>query len=194
MPELPDVETLARMLRRRTTGSRIHRVRILSPATIRSPAPRTFVRLMRGRRIERVGRRSGLRRLAEEPLARRFTLDRFRGLLRGRRGMLKALLLRQDLVAGIGNLYADEILFQARLRPARPVESLRPPDVARLHGAIRAVLRRATDGLARSGSGKAAATLLDARGREGACPRCGRALAAARVAGRGTYYCRACQR
>ena len=264
MPELPDVETLARMLRRRTAGSRIHRVRILSPATIRSPAPRTFVRLMRGRRIERVGRRgkyllidlhgaltliihlrmtgdlaiapadaplhphtrvlfalggeelrfvdqrrfghmdllpaarvdrlSGLRRLGEEPLARGFTLDRFRPLLRGRHGMLKGLLLRQDLVAGIGNLYADEILFQARLRPARPVESLRPPDVARLHGAIRAVLRRATDGLARSGSGKAAATLLDARGREGACPRCGRALAAARVAGRGTYYCRACQR
>src|SRR5205807_2044011 len=132
----------------------------------------------------RVDRLSGLRRLGEEPLARRFTLDRFRGLLRGRRGMLKALLLRQDLVAGIGNLYADEILFQARLRPARPAESLRPPDVARLHGAIRAVLRRATDGLARSGSGKAAATLLDARGREGACPRCGRALAAASVRGR----------
>ena len=106
--------------------------------------------------------------------------------------MLKGLLLRQDLVAGIGNLYADEILFQARLRPARPVESLRPPDVARLHGAIRAVLRRATDGLARSG--RPTATLLDARGRGGACPRCGRALAAARVAGRGTYYCRACQR
>ncbi|HTD47408.1 MAG TPA: bifunctional DNA-formamidopyrimidine glycosylase/DNA-(apurinic or apyrimidinic site) lyase [bacterium] len=262
MPELPDVETLARTLRRRTAGRRIDRVRVLSPKTIRSPAPRAFARLMRGRRIERVGRRgkyllidldgaltlivhlrmtgdfaiapagaplhphtrvlfalgaeelrfvdqrrfghmdllpaarvhrlSGLRRLGEEPLARGFTLNRFRPLLRGRRGMLKGLLLRQDLVAGIGNLYADEILFQARLRPARPVESLRPPDVARLHGAIRAVLRRATDGLARSG--RPGATLLDARGRGGACPRCGRALVPARVAGRGTYYCRACQR
>src|SRR2546430_11095039 len=57
MPELPDVETLARTLRRSAVGRRLHRVRILSPATIRSPAPRAFARLMRGRRIVRVGRR-----------------------------------------------------------------------------------------------------------------------------------------
>lgn len=262
MPELPDVETLARALRRSTTGRRIHGVRILSPGTIRSPSPRTFGRLLRGRRIVRVGRRgkyllidldgaltlivhlrmtgdlalapagaplhphtrvlfaldgeelrftdqrrfghmdllpaarvhrlSGLRRLGAEPLDRGFTVNRFRALLRGRRGMLKALLLRQDLVAGIGNLYADEILFRARLRPARAVESLRPPEVTRLHAAIRGVLRKATDGLARSGS--PAAPFLDARERGGACPRCGRPLVAARIAGRGTYYCRACQR
>lgn len=262
MPELPDVESLARTLRRETAGRRIDRVRIISPATIRSPGPQAFARLLRGRRIARVGRRGkyllidldggltlivhlrmtgdltiaragaplhphtrvlfslngdelrfvdqrrfghmdlvpaaqthrlpGLDRLGEEPLARGFTLERFRRLVRGRRGMLKSLLLRQDLVAGIGNLYADEILFRARLRPARRVESLRPPDVARLYNAIRTVLRQATDALARSKGGEA--NLLPLREHGGACPRCGRPLVAARIAGRGTYYCRFCQR
>ncbi|HKV46344.1 MAG TPA: DNA-formamidopyrimidine glycosylase [bacterium] len=262
MPELPDVETVARMLRRRTVGRRIVRAKILSPSTIRSPAPRAFVRLVRGRRIERVGRRGkyllvaldgaftlvvhlrmtgdlavaprgtplhrhtrvvfaldgdelrfvdqrrfghmdllpaaavsglpGFQRLGVDPTSRGFTLGRFRTRLRGRRGSLKSLLLRQDLVAGIGNLYADEILFQARLRPARPVESLRPAEVTRLHRVIRAVLRRAIEAL--SGSRRPIGDLLDTRERGAACPRCGRALLVTRIAGRGTYYCRACQR
>lgn len=91
----------------------------------------------------------GLARLGMEPLDRRFTLEAFRRILRGRRGALKALLLRQDLIAGIGNIYADAILFQARLWPARAVHALRPADLARLHEAIRAVLRQATMSLSR---------------------------------------------
>ena len=261
MPELPDVETVRRMLQRAVGGRRIRRVTVLSPSTIRSPAPRLFVRRLRGRRLESVDRRgkylligleraatlivhlrmtgdfavvprtvprdphtrvvfslngdelrfidqrrfghmdllptaelrgSALARLGAEPLSRRFTLAEFRSLLRGRRGAVKALLLRQDVIAGIGNLYADEILFQARLHPARPVDSLIPGDAARLYRTVRSVLRRATAALSRSG--QPAGAFFAARTGGGACPRCGRPLTVQTVAGRTTYYCAFCQR
>jgi formamidopyrimidine-DNA glycosylase len=261
MPELPDVETVRRMLHRTVGGRRIGRVRVLSPSTVRSPAVHLFARRLRGRRIEAVGRRgkylliglegslalvvhlrmtgdfvvaprtsppdphtrvvfslngkelrfvdqrrfghmdllptaelprSGLARLGAEPLDRGFTLAEFRRLLRGRRGALKALLLRQDVIAGIGNLYADEILFQARLHPARRVESLRARQVARLYAAVRSVLRNATRALSRYG--RPVGAFLAARSRGAACPRCGRALRAQPIAGRTTFFCAACQR
>ncbi len=132
------------------------------------------------------------RRLGAEPLDPAFTPARFREIFRGHRGTLKPLLLRQDLIAGIGNLYADEILFQARLSPRRPAASLRPAQVTRLYRAIRTVLRRAIDSLSRYG--RPAGRLLAARTRGGACPRCGRPLRTATVGGRTSYYCGACQR
>jgi formamidopyrimidine-DNA glycosylase len=264
MPELPDVETVRRMLQRTIGGRRIGRVTVLSPSTVRSPASRRFERRLRGRRIHAIDRRGkylliglegvltlvvhlrmtgdfeiaprtvardphtrvvfsfdgkelrfvdqrrfghmdlvptaelqawGLARLGAEPLDRQFTLDQFRRILRGRRGGLKALLLRQDLIAGIGNIYADAILFQARLQPARALGSLRPADIARLHQSIRTVLRRATIGLSRYGKPVGeVGEFLRARESGGRCPRCGRPLTVSRVAGRTTYWCRACQR
>ena len=134
----------------------------------------------------------GLRQLGEEPLDPAFTLARFREILRGRRGALKPLLLRQDLIAGIGNIYADEILFQARLRPDRPVPSLRPAQLTRLYRAIRAVLGRAVERLSRYG--RSEGDLSAVRGKGGACPRCGRTLRTARIGGRTAYYCAFCQR
>lgn len=262
MPELPDVETLARMLRRRIRGRRIRRVRVLTPSTVRSPDPATFTRMLRGRRVRMVDRRGkylllglsgdltlvthlrmtgdlvvtrpaapthphtrvifeidglhlrfvdlrrfghmdlltpqglarfpGLARLGVEPLGPEFTLSRLRALLRGRRGALKVLLLRQDLVAGIGNIYADEILWLARLHPGRGAAGLGPTSVARLHRAIRTVLARAVEGLSRYG--RPVGRFLDARDRDGVCPRCGRPLAVERIAGRTTYFCPHCQR
>src|SRR5713226_1419136 len=70
-----------------------------------------------------------LQRIGAEPLDRAFTLRRWRQILAGRRGTVKSLLLRQDLVAGIGNLYADEILWQSRIHPARLASRLRPEEV-----------------------------------------------------------------
>lgn len=131
-------------------------------------------------------------RLGPEPLAPGFTRARFRDRLWGRRGMLKPLLLRQEVLAGIGNLYADEILYQARLHPGRRVESLRSEEVRRLYLAIRKVLRRATVAMARAGEPVGA--LLAVREAGGACPRCGTPLAARRLGGRATYFCPACQR
>ena len=262
MPELPDVETVVRMLRRRVVGGRIDRIRVLDPSVVRSPAPALFARRVRGRAIQAVRRRGkyllirleggstivghlrmtgdfsvvprrepirphtrlvvgldgtdlrftdqrrfghvdlvathalddfpALRRLGVEPLGPAFTPDRFRGILRTRRGSLKGLLLRQDLIAGIGNLYADEILFQARLRPARHVESLRPAEVRRLYHAIGDTLRRGVESLSRRRA--AVGDLMQIRARDGACPRCGGPLRSATVAGRTTYFCPRCQR
>lgn len=134
----------------------------------------------------------GLRRLGDEPLDPAFTPARFREILRGRRGAVKALLLRQDLIAGIGNIYADEILFQARLRPGRSAASLRPAHLARLYRAIRTVLGRAVERLTRYGRSEGA--LGASRRKGGTCPRCGRVLRIATVGGRTAYYCAFCQR
>jgi formamidopyrimidine-DNA glycosylase len=133
-----------------------------------------------------------LRRLGVEPLARSFTLRQFRALLNRRRGAVKSLLLRQEVVAGIGNIYADEILFQARLYPARRVESLRPAEVRRLYQAVRRVRRRATAGLARYR--RPIGDLLPGRERGGVCVRCGGPITMLRIGGRATYYCPSCQR
>src|SRR5207247_9824631 len=82
-------------------------------------------------------------RLGLEPLSASFTLTRWNALVHGRRGTIKSLLLRQDLIAGIGNIYADEILWQARVHPARPAHRLREGELARLYRIVRRVLRRA---------------------------------------------------
>lgn len=262
MPELPDVESVARMLRRRLRGHRIRRVHFVTPSTVRFPDPPAFARLLRGRRVQDIGRRGkyllitlednltlvvhlrmtgdfvitqpddpvdrhariifhlddrqlrftdqrrfghmdlltpdqlsrfpGLVRMGIEPLEREFTLRQFRMILRGRRGTLKSVLLRQDLIAGIGNIYADEILWEARLHPARSAATLRPDQIARLHRTIRRVLRRAVERLSRSR--RPVGRFLDARDQTGRCPRCGRPLRIARIAGRTTYFCLFCQR
>ena len=80
-----------------------------------------------------------------EPLSDEFTVRAFRTRLRRRRGRLKSLLLDQSFIAGVGNIYADEALWRARLHPLRTTEGLRPPDEARLYRAIREVLSEAIE-------------------------------------------------
>jgi formamidopyrimidine-DNA glycosylase len=141
------------------------------------------------------------RRLGPEPLGT-LSARRLSERLARRRAPLKAALLDQRTVAGMGNIYADEALWDARLHPLRPAGSLTSDEVARLHRAIRRALRR---GIARQG-----ATLSDYRtpdgnrgsmqeefrvyGRGGKpCDRCGTPIEKTRVAGRGTWYCPRCQ-
>ncbi|MBX5476199.1 MAG: bifunctional DNA-formamidopyrimidine glycosylase/DNA-(apurinic or apyrimidinic site) lyase [Clostridia bacterium] len=141
-------------------------------------------------------------RLGPEPLSRAFTAERWAQILAGRRAPIKALLLDQHSVAGLGNIYADEALWRARVHPARPAASLAKEDVARLHRAVRRVLREAIDHRGttlrdyRDGAGQAGgyAPHLRVYGRAGQpCRRCGRTLEKTVVAGRGTTYCPACQ-
>lgn len=134
----------------------------------------------------------GLRALGVEPLSSDFTLPRFEALIRARRLGVKALLLRQDLIAGIGNLYADEILWQARLHPARTTDTLTSRQATLLWRTIKRVLTRAIR--ERSQYGGAVGTFLQARARDGRCPRGHGALRVARVGGRTTYFCPRCQR
>src|ERR687891_2562795 len=133
-----------------------------------------------------------------EPLGPRFTSEWLAAQLARRRAPLKAVLLDQRVVAGLGNIYADEALWRARLSPLRPAASLASEEVRRLHRAIRAALRT---GIARQGStltdyatpdGSPGAMQDEFRvyGRDGRpCPRCHTTIAKTRVSGRGTWYC-----
>jgi len=121
-------------------------------------------------------------------------LDRRRvlELLSKRRGGLKAALMDQTLLAGIGNLLADEILWQARLHPKRTTSSLSERERSALVSSLRRVVRESIDydSVARKRS-----WLSHVRGRAGAvCPRCGTPLARTVVAGRTTNFCPECQK
>jgi formamidopyrimidine-DNA glycosylase len=141
------------------------------------------------------------RRLGPEPLTR-LTSERLGARLGGRRTTLKAALLDQRTVAGLGNIYVDEALWYARLSPLRPAGSLNGEELTRLLRGIRRALRL---GIARQGAtlrdyatpdGGQGAMQREFRvyGREGEpCDRCGRPIGKTRVAGRGTWYCAHCQ-
>ncbi len=141
-------------------------------------------------------------RVGDEPLDALFTAARLGERLAGRRTSLKAALLDQRTLAGMGNIYADEALWRARLNPLRPAAGLDRAELRRLHCGIRAALEQ---GLARQGS-----TLRDYRlpdggggsmqdefrvyGRDGEpCRRCRTTITKTRVGGRGTWFCPRCQ-
>jgi formamidopyrimidine-DNA glycosylase len=141
-------------------------------------------------------------RLGEEPLVAAFTAKGLGERLEGRRAPLKAALLDQRTLAGLGNIYVDEALWYAKLHPLRPAGSLERDELRRLHRAIRKALEL---GIARQGSTLSDYRLPDgseggmqkefrAYGRTGEpCDRCGTPLEKTRVGGRGTWYCPNCQ-
>ncbi len=290
MPELPEVETVARDIERWVAGATIHDAEVRWERTIRHPLPsERFVAEIRGARIDHVGRRAktvlvhlddgrvmtvalrmtgalivaapgapddpyarvvftladgrelryrdvrkfgriglwpggGLRprrrrrRVREdperyrvgdlfaghgpEPLARSFTFLRFLERLRHRRARLKTLLLDQSFVAGIGNIYADEALWRARLHPLRSADSLSDDEARRLYRSIRAVLRQ---GVANRGAsfsdyvggdgrpGGNAERLHVYRRTEQPCHRCGSPVRRIVVGQRSTHFCPRCQ-
>jgi len=281
MPELPEVETVARDLRGLVLGARIVGTRSTWPRTLRTHSPEAFARDVAGCKIEAVGRRAKLvvvelsgglaltihlkmtgqlfvvpsdapsdpyvRLVLEledgreirfrdirkfgrvglygrdpatgelvvepggaavfaghgpEPLDDGFTLRAFRERIRGRRGRLKPLLVDQSFVAGIGNIYADEALWRARLHPLRSAGSLRPGDERRLYGAIRTILAEAIerrgssidDYTAPEGDGSMQER-LDVYQRTGQpCPRCGRPIRRIVIGARASHFCSWCQR
>ena len=142
-------------------------------------------------------------RVGPEPLAPEFTPELLGERLAGRRAPLKAALLDQRTLAGLGNIYVDEALWRAKLHPARPAGSLGKPALIRLHDGIRETLHA---GIARQGatlrdyalpSGESGSMQDEFRvyGREGEpCERCGAAISKTRIAGRGTWFCPRCQR
>ena len=137
-------------------------------------------------------------RIGVEPLTRRFTARALADKLKRRGIPLKTAIMDQSVVGGIGNIYADESLWRARLHPRRPASSLTETEVNRLHRAIRAVLDYAvTEGAAFVPHGKAISdrAFPDCHGRAGSpCPRCGTILQKEWVGGRGTHFCPKCQK
>ncbi|WP_240134540.1 DNA-formamidopyrimidine glycosylase family protein [Streptomyces sp. MUM 178J] len=126
------------------------------------------------------------------PDARGLDLSCFLRLLSGRRGGIKSALTDQSLLAGLGNLLADEILWRARVRPDRSVRGLDDDELRRVHAAMGRVLRSSV----RAGRVPARRGWLTGRrdDAEPVCPRCGRPLASGRTAGRRTVWCEHCQR
>jgi formamidopyrimidine-DNA glycosylase len=141
-------------------------------------------------------------RVGREPLEDAYRAKHLAQRLEGRRAPIKAALLDQRTLAGVGNIYADEALWRAQIHPLTPAASLGPDEIKALHRAVRAALRA---GIRRQGS-----TLRDYRlpdGREGGaqhefkvysrggepCDRCGTPIVKTRAGGRGTWFCPCCQ-
>ena len=281
MPELPEVETVARDLRPRLVGATIVGARVSWARTLRTHDPISFGDAVAGRAVEAVGRRAkqlvielsgeaaltihlemtgqlfvvpadtpedpyvrlvleladgrelrfrDIRKFGKvglygrdpitgdlvaevggaavfaaigpEPLDEAFRIRDFRRRLRRRTGRLKPLLLDQSFLAGIGNIYADESLWRARLHPLRTVPTLRPPNERRLYESVRSVLAEAIerrgssidDYTAPDGDGSMQER-LDVYQRTGEpCPRCGRPIKRIVVGARSTHLCTWCQR
>ena len=270
MPELPEVETMARELAPLVVGATIASAWTDWPAAVRHPDPEGYRAALAGRTIAGVRRRAKwlvvdldrgalviqvkmtgqlsivpadvardphvhatwtfadgrqlrlrdvrkfarigayetatlaavLDRHGPEPLEADFTLAVFRRRLRARRARLKPLLLDQAFLAGVGNIYADEALWRARLHPLRHAHALRPADERRLYLAIRGILGEAierrgssiNDYTAPEGDGEMQEH-LDVYQRTGQpCHRCGRPVRRIVIGARGTHFCSWCQR
>src|SRR5260221_3341089 len=276
MPELPEVETVARDLRGLVVGARISGARVSWLRTLRSQDPAAFASAVVGRTIVGTGRRAklvvldlddataitihlkmtgqlfavpaslpedpylrlviefddgrelrfrdirkfgrvgvarrdpstgdlvgevggakGFKGLGPEPLDVAYTAREFRRRLRARRGRLKPLLMDQSFVAGVGNIYADEALWEARLHPLRSAASLKPADEGRLYRALRRILFEAVerrgssidDYTAPERDGSMQERLLVYQRAGEPCPRCARPIRRIIVGGRATHFC-----
>ncbi|MFO1540482.1 MAG: bifunctional DNA-formamidopyrimidine glycosylase/DNA-(apurinic or apyrimidinic site) lyase [Chloroflexota bacterium] len=279
MPELPEVETIARELDPLVRGARVVGFRTDWPRAVRHPDPATLGARIAGRTIDDVSRRAkwillalsgdavlaiqvkmtgqlfvlpadapadvhvhhvlpladgrelrirDVRKFARlalydrdaagvvrgpdgtdpldafgpEPLADEFTLARFRALVRARRSRLKPLLLDQGFLAGVGNIYADEALWRARLHPLRRADAIGPAAERALHREIRAVLaegieRRGSsidDYTAPGGDGEMQEHLAVYQRTGQPCGRCGRPIRRSVLGIRSTHFCSWCQR
>lgn len=141
-------------------------------------------------------------KMGPEPLSAEFTTAALRNIVSWHRTPIKALLLDQSAIAGIGNMWADEALFAASVHPLKPANTLTGSEIDRLHGAIIAVLERGIrkngasistyrlpDG--RTGDAQSEFRVAHRRGQE--CVACRTPLSRIKVRGRGTYYCPRCQ-
>jgi len=118
------------------------------------------------------------------PDAQAITPAQFRAAFGRGTAPVKARLLDQDVIAGIGNLLADQILWQAKINPGRPAGGLTRPEAGRLLRALRQTVNAAVDG-----GGVHTLTLIPFRRPEAACPRCGTPMAHGTVGGRTTWWC-----
>lgn len=164
--------------------------------------PRRFGRILLGTEADLLLARA-MPRLGPEPIDPDFSADALYSALRRRKAPLKAVLLDQKALAGVGNIYADESLYRARIRPDRVAHRISRASAARLHESLRESLE-----LAIRNRGSSVHTYRDAWGEMGGqqeqllvygragepCFTCGRPLSSVRIAGRTTVFCRHCQR
>lgn len=126
--------------------------------------------------------------LGPDPFREGFGLEEFRQRIEERRGSIKGTLMNQEVMAGLGNVYVDEILFQADMHPETPVDTLSGDQVRKLWRATETVMRKAVE--CRAERDRMPSSWLLPRREEGAdCPRCEGTLVKAEVNGRATYLC-----
>jgi formamidopyrimidine-DNA glycosylase len=170
---------------------------------LRYDDPRQFGRLVVGSLDELIAARAFPQRLGPEPIYGDLTEAEFERLIRARRRPVKSALLDQSFLAGVGNIYADEACFRAGIRPSRWTHRLTVRERRALYGAIQEVLENSiaargssiinyVDGFGLRGANQEQLLVYGRRGEP--CLRCGTPLQGTRLAGRGTVYCRKCQR
>ena len=139
----------------------------------------------------------GVARLGIDVLDPAFTVDALAGLLTGQRSQVKGLLTDQSVLAGVGNAYSDEVLWEVRMSPFKPASSLTDDDVARLHAALVGTIRDAVGRAEGLAAGKLKAEKksgLNVHGRAGLpCPRCGDTVREVSFATKALQYCPTCQ-
>jgi formamidopyrimidine-DNA glycosylase len=273
VPELPEVETIARELKPRIRGRKITDCIILRPDVIAHPGPAKFCREIIGEKIHDVSRKAkylilelgsekrlvfhlrlsgtmviipsgskhhkfsrlvlvlndcqllfneprvlgrvsllkdgevlpnlkGYYNLGCEPISEDFTPDYLKAKIKNRKARIKALLLDQNVCAGMGNIYSDEALFRAGIRPMRRANRITSKELQKLTKALREVIR---EGILNFGTSVSDYTRTDGKngnfqnflcvyGREGEpCRKCGTKIALKKIGNRGTRYCPKCQ-
>lgn len=136
------------------------------------------------------------KKLGPDALGEELDEETFRRLFSGKRGAVKGALMDQSLLAGIGNIFADEILFQAGLHPKTPLSALDAGAIGALYRVMRRVLETAVErgaGSERLVDRLPRGWLLPRRAENETCPRCGAGLNTVKVSGRTSYYCPECQ-
>jgi Formamidopyrimidine-DNA glycosylase len=127
-------------------------------------------------------------RLGPDPLDPVFGLKAFRRIVSKRRGAVKSLLMSQDVIAGMGNLYVDETLYRTSIHPRHPVDSLSTDEVKTIFISMRAILKEAISFKSRGGT-YPGRYLVQHREEGDRCPRCGGTIQRTVVFGRTTYFC-----
>src|SRR5919107_1416284 len=195
MPELPEVETIKEDLGELVVGSELERAEVLAPSLVEQPPTEDFASRLEGVRI------TGTRRRAKH-LIIEFDAGYLQRVIGSRRAQIKPLLLDQKVVSGIGNIYADEILYDARLHPRRKANTLSEDEWEALHAAIRSNLaagvehrgtkvRLYKDVLDRPGEYQNYLRVFEKHGQP--CPGCEGEVVREKVSGRPSHFCPACQ-
>jgi len=141
--------------------------------------------------------------LGPEPLDKKFTFNKFQEILRKRRGRIKQVLMKQNIIAGIGNIYSDEILFDAKINPLKKVEDIKKEELKKIYQSMKKILQRAIvlrgDSMSdyRDLSGKKGRyqEIQKVYQREGEkCYRCKSKIKRIKIGGRSAHFCPICQK
>jgi formamidopyrimidine-DNA glycosylase len=144
-----------------------------------------------------------MNKLGPEPLDKNFTFQKFQGVLKKKKGKIKSILMDQTVIAGIGNIYSDEILWQAKIHPFKDVSKLREDELKEIFLAMKEILKKAiaakgesiSDFRRISGEKGGFDPLRKVYRREGEkCPRCGTIIKRIKIGGRSAHFCPKCQK